>query len=149
MKGQSDLMLALEQLEREKGIKKEEILQTVSDALVSALRKYFGKTAQIVAGIDPESGEMMGYLVKTIVEEVNTSDLEITLAEAEKIYSDVKMGEEIEIPVDIKDFSRIAAQTAKQVLIQKIREIEKSVLYDEFKPREGEIVTGLVHHIVG
>ncbi|MEA3306456.1 MAG: transcription termination factor NusA [Elusimicrobiota bacterium] len=149
MKGQSDLMLALEQLEREKGIKKEEILKTVSDALVSALRKYFGKTAQIVAGIDPETGEMMGFLVKTIVEEVNTSDLEISLEEAEKLYSDVKLGEEIEIPVDIKDFSRIAAQTAKQVLIQKIREIEKSVLYEEFKPREGEIVTGLVHHIVG
>ncbi len=149
MKGQSDLELALEQLEREKGIKKEEILQTVSDALVSALRKYFGKTAQIVAGIDPESGEMMGYLVKTIVEEVTSNDLEITLKDAQQIYSDVKLGEEIEIPVEIEGFSRIAAQTAKQVLIQKIREIEKSVLYDEFKPREGEIVTGLVHHIVG
>ncbi|MCG2726635.1 MAG: transcription termination factor NusA [Elusimicrobia bacterium] len=149
MKGQSDLVLALEQLEREKGIKKEEILKTVSDALVSALRKYFGKTAQIVAGIDPESGEMMGFLVKKIVEKVNSSELEISLEEAQKLYSDVKIGEDIEIPVNIKDFSRIAAQTAKQVLIQKIREIEKSTLYDEFKPREGEIVTGLVHHIVG
>ena len=86
MKGQSDLMLALEQLEREKGIKKEEILKTVSDALVSALRKYFGKTAQIVAGIDPESGEMMGFLVKKIVEDVNSSELEISFEEAQKRY---------------------------------------------------------------
>ena len=149
MKVQSELMLALEQLEREKNIKKEDILQTISDALVSSLRKYFGKTAQIVAGIDPDTGEMMGFLVKKIVEEVCTSELEISLADAEKLYSDVKLGDDIEIPVAIKDFSRIAAQTAKQVLIQKIREIEKCTLYEEFKPREGEIVTGLVHHIAG
>jgi len=150
-KGKSELMLALEQLEREKNIKKEDILRTVTDALVSALRKYFGKTAQVLATINPDTGEMQAFLVKKVVDEVFSDDLEITIEEARKVYpeDDVQVGDEIEVPVDIAGFSRIAAQTAKQVLVQKIREIEKNMLFDEFKPREGELVTGLINRING
>ncbi len=148
-KNKSELLLALDQLEREKGIKQEDVFKTITDALVSALRKYFGKTAQIMAGIDPETGEMAGFLVKKVAETVVTPELEITLAEAQKHQPDAKLGDDVHIPVPIQDFSRIAAQTAKQVLIQKVREIEKVRVYDEYKPREGEVVTGLVHHVAG
>ncbi|MCX5791164.1 MAG: transcription termination factor NusA [Elusimicrobia bacterium] len=148
-KNKSELLLALEQLEREKGIKQEDVFKTITDALVSALRKYFGKTAQIMAGIDPETGEMAGFLVKKVAETVVTPELEITLAEAQKHQPDAKLGDDVHIPVPIQDFSRIAAQTAKQALIQKVREIEKVRVYDEYKPREGEVFTGLVHHVAG
>jgi len=148
-KPKTELMLALEQLEREKNIKREDVFKTITDSLVSALRKYFGKTAQIMAAMDPETGEMLGFLVKKVVEKVYTPELEITLAEALELEPEAKLGEEVNVPVDIQDFSRIAAQTAKQVLIQKIREIEKAKLFDEYKPREGEVVTGLVHHLAG
>ncbi|HBW22756.1 MAG: transcription termination factor NusA [Elusimicrobia bacterium GWA2_56_46] len=148
-KSKTELILALEQLEREKNIKRDDVFKTITDALVSALRKYFGKTSQIAATIDPDTGEMCGYLVKKVVKEVFTPEIEISEEEAVKYEPSAKLDEEVNIPVDIQDFSRIAAQTAKQVLIQKIREIEKVKLFDEFKPREGEIVTGLVHHIAG
>ncbi|MBU2572566.1 MAG: transcription termination factor NusA [Elusimicrobia bacterium] len=148
-KGKSELIMALEQLEREKNIKREDVFKTITDSLVSALRKYFGKTAQITATMDPETGEMLGFLVKKVVEQVFTPELEITLKDAVIHEPDAKIGDEVNIPVDIQDFSRIAAQTAKQVLIQKIREIEKVKLFEEYKPREGEMVTGLVHHLAG
>ncbi|HAH32070.1 MAG TPA: transcription termination/antitermination protein NusA [Elusimicrobia bacterium] len=148
-KGKSELIVALEQLEREKNIQREDVFKTITDALVSALRKYFGKTAQITATIDPETAEMKGFLVKKVVEEVFTPELEITLAEALTKDPKAKLGDDLNMQVGIQDFSRIAAQTAKQVLVQKIREIEKVKIYDEFKPREGEIVTGLVHHLAG
>ncbi|MCX5785350.1 MAG: transcription termination factor NusA [Elusimicrobia bacterium] len=148
-KGKSELIVALEQLEREKNIQREDVFKTITDALVSALRKYFGKTAQITATIDPETAEMKGFLVKKVVEQVFTPELEITLEEALKKDPKAKLADDLNIEVSIQDFSRIAAQTAKQVLIQKIREIEKVKIYDEFKPREGEIVTGLVHHLAG
>lgn len=143
----SELLIALDQLEREKNIDKNEILKTITDALVSALRKYFGKTAQITAEIDPDTGEMKGFIIKKVVDEVFSPDLEISLTDALKIKSDAKIDEEIKIPVDIKDFSRMAATIAKQVLVQKIREIEKMKLYEEFKPREGEIVSGVVRYV--
>lgn len=146
-KSKSELLLALEQLEREKGIKKEEIFKTISDSLVSALRKNYGKTAQIMAGIDPETGELAGFLVKKVVEEVFTPELEILLNDAKEYNPEVKVGEDVYVPVDIQAYARIAAQTAKQVLMQKVREIDKMRIYEEYKPREGEIINGLVHHI--
>ncbi|OGR45737.1 MAG: transcription termination factor NusA [Elusimicrobia bacterium GWC2_51_8] len=148
-KGKSELMVVLEQLEREKGILREDVFKTITDALVSALRKYFGKTAQITATIDPETAEMKGFLVKKVVKQVFTDELEITLEEARKKNPKAKLDDDLSMEVGIQDFSRIAAQTAKQVLVQKIREIEKVKVYEEFKPREGEIVTGLVHHLAG
>jgi len=148
-KQKTELALVLDQLEREKNIKRDDVFKTITDSLVSALRKYFGKTAQLEATIDPDTAEMRGFLIKKVVEEVYTPDIEITLEEAQMFAPEAKMGEDLRIPVDIKDFSRIAAQTAKQVLIQKIREIEKIKIFEEFKPREGEVVTGLVHHVAG
>jgi len=148
-KGKSEFVILLEQLEREKNIKREDVFKTITDSLISALRKYYGKTAQITAEIDPQTAEMRGYLIKKVTDKVFTPELEISLNEAQKYNPSSKIGDDLKIPVDVKDFARIAAQTAKQVLFQKIREVEKEKIYEEFKPREGEIVTGLVNHIGG
>ncbi len=141
---QRELAGALEALERQKNIKKEEILKTIEDALVSALRKHLGKSAQIIAKMDPDTGAMKAFQVLKAVDTVVNPETEITLAAAQKLKADVVVGEDIQIKLDITEYSRIAAQIAKQVLIQKIRDIERENLYREFKPREGEVITGSV-----
>lgn len=146
-KDSNSLMLALEQLEREKGISKDEILETINQALISALRKNYGKTAQIMAGLNTETGELEGYLQKRVVEEVITPELETTLEEALKYNPEVKIGEDVYIPIDTRYYHRIAAQAAKQNINNKVRDLEKQKIYKEYKPREGEIINGLVHHI--
>lgn len=139
-----DLLLALESLEREKNIKREDILKTIEDALISALRKHLGKTAVLSAKIDTEEGVITAYQTLTVTEDVTNPEMEITLEEAKEINPEAKTGTEIVRTLNVDDFSRIAAQIAKQVLIQKVRGIERDNLYKEFKPREGEVVTGLV-----
>jgi len=145
----TDLIMALEQLECEKGISKDEILETINQALISALRKNYGKTAQIMAGLNTDTGELEGYLQKKVVDEVFTPELEISLDEAVKYNPSVSIGEDVFIPIDTRDYHRIAAQAAKQNITNKVRDIEKQKIFDEFKPREGEIINGMVHHIVG
>ncbi len=139
-----DLLLALESLEREKNIKREDTLKTIEDALISALRKHLGKTAVLSAKIDPEEGTITAYQTLIVTEEVTNPETEISLQDAKAIKPSAKVGEEIINTLNVEDFSRIAAQIAKQVLIQKVRGIERDNLYKEFKPREGEVVTGLV-----
>lgn len=139
-----DLLFALESLEREKNISREDTLKTIEDALISALRKHLGRNALLSARIDPEEGTIEAYQTLAVVEEVSNPEIEISLEEAKTIDSKAKIGKDIIKVLEVDDFSRIAAQIAKQVLIQKIRGIERDNLYKEFKPREGEIVTGLV-----
>lgn len=146
-KGKSEFMAIIEQLEKDKNIKREEIFKTIEESLVSALRKYYGKVVQIEAEVDPETAEMRAYFVKDVVDDVAIEELEISLEEAKKYKSDAQVGEKIRIPIDVKDFSRIASQIAKQTLLQKIRTSEREKVYAEFSPRVGEIVTGLVTHI--
>lgn len=148
-KSKGEFMVILEQLEREKNIRKEDVFKTIKDALSSALRKNYGKTVQIETDIDPDTAEMKAFLIKKVVKDVYTPEVEINIEHAKKYKEDAKLDEELRIPVEVKDFARIAAQTAKQVLLQKIREIEKDKIFEEFKPREGEIVTGLVNHMMG
>ncbi|MFA5161203.1 MAG: transcription termination/antitermination protein NusA [Elusimicrobiales bacterium] len=139
-----DLVTALERLERERNIKKEEVFKTIEDALVSALRKHIGKNAQISAKMDPETGGMKAWHRLKVVEAVSSPELEIGFENAKKASPTAELGQEIDIALDINDFSRIAAQIAKQVLIQKVRDIERDNLYREYKPREGEVITGMV-----
>lgn len=139
-----DLLLALESLEREKNIRREDTLKTIEDALISALRKHLGKTAVLSAKIDTDEGSIKAFQTLNVVEAVTNPEMEISLEDAQKINPEVKIGEDIVHTLDVEDFSRIAAQIAKQVLIQKVRGIERDNLYKEFKPREGEVVTGLV-----
>jgi len=164
----------LEQLEQERGIPKEKILEAIKMALATAYKKEYGKKGQIVrAEFDIDSGKTEFYQVKIVVdeskvimedEEVEEENLEnveeenirvrfnpehhILLADAKKIKKDAKIDDEIVFPLEMKDnYGRIAAQTAKQVIIQKIREAEKTSVLNEYGKREGEIVTGTVQRI--
>lgn len=139
-----DLVMALEGLEREKNIKREDILKTIEDALVSALRKNLGKTAQISAKIDVENGSIKAFQTLNVVDVVTNPEMEIDVEGAKKHLKNPKVGDVVTITLEVDDFSRIAAQIAKQVLIQKVRGIERDNFYKEFKPREGEVVTGSV-----
>jgi N utilization substance protein A len=133
----------LDQIEREKGIKKEEILHMIEQAMVSAYRKHAGETLNVEAHIDP-SGEITAYVVKTIVQTVADDTTEISLAQAQKIDPEAEEGGEVRYPIDPAEFGRIAAQTAKQVLTQRIRETEREFVFEEFKPKEGLLVNGTV-----
>lgn len=143
-----EFITALEVLEREKNIKREDILKTIEDALVSALRKNLGKTAQIEAKIDVETGAVRAQQFLNIVELVTNAETEIDLDTAKQEDSDAKLGGVLTRMLVVKDFSRIAAQIAKQVLIQKVRGIERENFYKEYKPREGEVVMGSVRRIL-
>lgn len=144
----SELMGALEQIAREKNIPVEEILSMIEGAVVSSLRKHVGKNADIRATIDRESGQFSALVVKKVVETVTDPELELTVEAAQKYKKGAKLGDEVTYPAPAADFARIAAQTAKQVLTQRVREVERDKLYEEFKPKEGEIVSGAVHRFL-
>src|SRR3569832_597515 len=145
---QSELMGAFEQIAREKNIPVEEIQSMIEGAVVSSLRKHVGKNADIRATIDRESGQFSALVVKKVVAEVVEPELEMTEADAQKIKKGAKIGDEVTYPAPAADFARIAAQTAKQVLTQRVREVERDKLYEEYKPKEGEIVNGSVHRFL-
>ena len=144
MSEKTELVLALEQIEKDKGIKKEEILQVIENALVSAYKKHVGKNVNVEATVDPETGAMSARVIKKIVPEVKNNSLEITLDEAKKMNEEAQMGDDVRIPLDTQDFARIAAQTAKQVIVQKIRESERETLLEELKGRIGQMVSGVI-----
>jgi len=144
----SELIPVLEQIERDKGIKKDDILRMIEQAVVSAYKKHSGKMVNLEAKIDPETAQVEAFLIKKVVAQVTNDNVEIDEAGAKKIKSGAKLDEEIRIPVVTEDFSRIAAQTAKQVIIQKIRETERQSLLEEFQTKEGVLVGGTVHRFV-
>jgi N utilization substance protein A len=141
--------MALEQIEKDKKIKKEDILSVIENALVSAYKKHVGKNVNVEAKVDSDTGEMTASVVKFVVKDVTTPLLEVSLKDARKINKEIEVGEEIRIPLDTQDFSRIAAQTAKQVIVQKIRESERNSLFEEMKEKVGQIVSGVVYRLVG
>ncbi len=143
----SELLNALETIQKEKKIAKEEILKVIENALVSAYKKHVGKNVNVEAKVDSESGAMAACVIKKVVETVVNPLLEITLQDAKKYNKSVKIGEEVRIPLDTDDFSRIAAQTAKQVIVQKIRESERDSLYEEMKAKIGEMINGSIYKI--
>jgi len=147
-KVQGELFPVLEQIERDKGIKKEEIIRMIELALVSAFRKHSGRMGDIRAKIDSETAEVKVYVVKKVVSEVKSPQYEISFEEAKKFSPEVKTDSEIELPIETEEFSRIAAQTAKQVIIQKIREIERENLFQEFLTKKNQVLTGFVHRFV-
>jgi len=135
---------ALDQIEKEKGISKEILLEAIEASLISAYRKNYGSAQNVAVNIDRETGEVKVYSKKTVTEEVSDPLLEIDLADAQKLYSTVKVGDVISVEVTPKKFGRIAAQTAKQVVMQRIREAERNIIYEEFSGRETDIVTGVI-----
>ncbi len=147
MSEKSELMMALEQIEKDKKIRKEDILTVIENALVSAYKKHVGKNVNVEAKVDPDTGEMAASVIKTVVKDVTNPLLEISAQDAKKLGKDNEIGSEVKIPLDTQDFSRIAAQTAKQVIVQKIRESERDSLYDEMKEKVGQIVNGVIYRI--
>ena len=139
-----ELILALEELEKEKGIKKEYLLESIETALVTAYKRNFDSLENVKVQMDPQTGATHIYAIKEIVEKVKDDALEISLKEAQKINKSLKEGENVEVEIVPRDFGRIAAQTAKQVIIQKLREAEREIIFTEFNERQGEIVSGLI-----
>ncbi len=124
-----ELLPVLEQIEREKGIKKADLLKTIEVALVSAYRKHAGnKNLNLEVHLDESTGEIKAYNIKKVVETLTNPDIEISLEEALKLKPKVKVDTDLKFEVSINEFGRIAAQTAKQVIIQKIREVEKDLI---------------------
>jgi len=144
----SELLPVLEQIERDKGIKKDDILKMIEQALVSAYKKHSGKMVNLEARINPETAEVQAFLIKKVVEQVVNDNLEIDLAKAKTYEAGAKLEDDIRIPVITEDFSRIAAQTAKQVIIQKIRETERQSILEEYITKEGTLVGGTAHRFV-
>ncbi|MBU2599719.1 transcription termination factor NusA [bacterium] len=142
-----ELYNILSQIESEKGIKKQSLVGTIEDALMSAYKKDYGVNANVKVSVNISTEEIKILIKKKVVEEVKSSSLEISIEEAKRINSQIKIGEEIEIENEIKDFGRIAAQTAKQVITQRIREAEKEIIYTKFREKIGDVITGSVQTI--
>lgn len=139
---------ALDQIEKEKGISKETLIEAIEAALKSAYKKNFGSAQNVKIKVDGDTGEVKVFAQKKVVEEADNDLLEISLEEAKQINKKYQVGDVIEIEVTPKRFGRIAAQTAKQVVVQRIREAERNIIYNEFAGRETDIVTGLVQRIM-
>ncbi|HLC17169.1 MAG TPA: NusA N-terminal domain-containing protein, partial [Thermodesulfovibrionia bacterium] len=131
-----ELLNLIEQISREKGIDKNTLIDNLETALISAVRKR-AWLKNVSVTIDRERGEISITSLKTIVETVRRQKEEISIDEAQEIDPNTSVGETIPVPVSIEDFGRIAAQTAKQVLFQKVRESESEVIYEEYKSKEG------------
>ena len=138
------LIKALEDLEKEKGIKKEYLLESIETALVTAYKRNFDSSENVKVVMDEQTGSTNVYSVKEIVEKVENPVTQIDLKSAKKINKTLKVGDQVDIEIVPKNFGRIAAQTAKQVIVQKIREAERDVLYNEYSDRKGEIVSGII-----
>ncbi len=140
----AEFIAMLDYLEREKGIKREVLVEAVQSALVSAAKKTVEAGRDLRCEIDPKTGEIRAVAKLIVVEKVVSKHDEISLTAAKKIKPEAQIGEEVEVEVTPKNFGRIAAQTAKQAMMQRIRQAEKEMIYDEFKDRAGEIVSGTV-----
>ena len=138
------LIVAIQELEKEKGIKKDYLLDSIEAALLTAYRRNYNSQENVKVVVDRETGASHLYAVKEVVEYVEKPVLQINLEEAKKIDKTVKIGDTVDIELVPKNFGRIAAQTAKQVIIQKLREAEREIIYNEYSERKGEIVSGII-----
>jgi N utilization substance protein A len=144
----AEFFAAIEDIEKEKGIPKEYMLEKINQALLAALKKDNPQAAPNVhVDVDEAKKKIDMYISKTVVEEIENPAIELTLEQARKISARAVIGSVINVPVETKKFGRIAAQAAKQVIIQGIREAERSMVYEEFTSKEHEILTGVVSRI--
>ncbi|MFQ5480738.1 MAG: transcription termination factor NusA [Thermodesulfobacteriota bacterium] len=135
----------IDQVGRDKGITKEVLIDALESAVMKAAEKRFGANKEIEAHYQEESGEIELFLFKDVVEKVEDEDLEISMEDARELDSESALGDVLGVKLDSKKFGRIDAQTAKQIIIQKVREAERNVVFNEFSDKKGEIVSGLVH----
>jgi N utilization substance protein A len=135
---------ALNQLAVERNLDKEQLLESFEEALEQAYERNVEPGKQIEVELDPDTGELEVLVIKRVVEEVEDENLEIALEEALKLDPEIEVGMEMEFPVDPERFTRIAVQTTKQVITQKIREAERTIVFEEYKDRAGEVLTAVV-----
>ncbi len=140
----SELLSVIAQIQREKGIQSEKIIKAVENALLTAAKKRFGSSDNIQVKVDPQTGEIEAFYIKKIVDQVTDPKLEISLQEARQMDDNAEIGDEIGTPIEMADFGRIAAQTAKQVIFQRVREAELEAVYKEYSVRQGEIISGTI-----
>src|SRR6266702_2881572 len=140
----AEFIAMLDYLERERGIKREILIEAVSNALLSASKKSVGASRDLHIDINRKTGEIRALANLLVVDQVTNPQDEIELSKARKTKPDVNVGDAVEVEVTPKNFGRIAAQTAKQAMMQRIRQAEKEMIYEEFKDRAGEIVSGTV-----
>lgn len=143
-----ELIQVIEQIGREKGIEREVLIEAVGAAILSATRKKLGTTQEMKVDFDEASRQFVLYYPKRVVEEVADSATEIALEEARAVRPETVIGDEVRFTVESQGFGRIEAQTAKQVIIQRVREAERDSIYQSFKNREGELITGIVQRVV-
>jgi N utilization substance protein A len=140
----AEFIAMLEYLEKEKGIKRDVLIEAVQSALLSAAKKSVEAGRNLEVVMDPKTGAIQARAQLTVVDKVNNKHDEIALSKAKLAKADVKLGEEVWVDVTPKDLGRIGAQTARQAIMQRIRQAEKQMIYDEFRDRAGEIVSGIV-----
>jgi len=142
---QQDLNRVIEQVSKEKGIDKAILISALENAMISAAKKTFGHQRKIEAQFNPEIGEVELFEAKTVVEQLQDAETEIMLNEArENLDPDAEVGDELLCKLDSSRFGRIAAQAAKQNIVQRVRDAEREIIYNEFKGREGQLVNGIV-----
>ncbi|MGI8602398.1 MAG: transcription termination factor NusA [Verrucomicrobiales bacterium] len=140
----NELTALFDYFEKEKGMSREKVIDAVSKALLSAAKKRLGPLREMRVDIEPNKGDMRVFTKPLVVEEVTNKWEHLPLKVAQRIKPGAQIGEEVDIDVTPKDFGRIAAQTAKQAMMQSLRQAEKEMIYDEFKDRAGDIVSGVV-----
>ena len=145
----SELMLALEQIEKEKGISKDVIIEAIEKSLLDACKKDFGKSENVTVNMDRETGAIEVYAAKQVVDVVEDDATEISLEKALMISSKYAVGDTVNVEITPKNFGRIAAQQARSVIVQTIKEEEKKALFDHFYCKEKDVVTGVVQRYVG
>ena len=144
-----ELMGALDELEREKNISKETLLDAIEQSLIQAYKNHFGKADNVHVTINRETGDFGVYADRKVVEFVEDPAEEVSLVEAQKQNTNAEVGDILKVPVHSDKFGRIATQNAKNVILQKIREEERKVLFDQYHGNEKEVVTGIVQRVVG
>ena len=145
----NELLEALTILEEEKNISKDTLLEAIENSLLTACKNHFGKAENIKVNIDPETCEFHVFAEKTVVEQVEDDCMEISLTNAQMIDSEFNIGDIVNIEVKSKEFGRIATQNAKNVILQKIREEERKVIFSKYYSMEKDVVTGIVQRYVG
>ncbi len=138
------LIVAIQELEKEKGIKKDYLLDSIESALLTAYKRNYNSQENVKVIVDRETGASHLYSVKEVVEHAENPVLQISLEEARKLDKEAQVGTTVDVELVPKNFGRIAAQTAKQVIIQKLREAEREIVYSEYNERKGEIVSGII-----
>jgi len=140
----SDLIKVLEQVGREKGVERDTLIATLEEAVKAAARKKLGQNYDLEINFNEELGEIEIFEFKEVVEKVENENLEITLEQAAEIDPEAVIGDSLGIRMELDELGRVAAQSAKQVIMQRLREAERNIVYDAFKDRRGEVIHGIV-----